>query len=191
MTTHPEGLTRPADDSRALSAQETNVGAPHGAIRARQGEGVAGVSVPDSGAVGRIRTRHDQIVTNYGGEPWDDSCIEDGEQAHMDRGNLLAIVSALETENAQHVHQIECMRQELRGRDQTIAALIKGRDELVLALMWCRPRLKHQAYISHVDWTLTKYPKPPVVDEPRIVRSEDYRDFCPSDPRGPGRTGGE
>lgn len=26
------------DDSRALSAQETNVGAPHGAIRARQGE---------------------------------------------------------------------------------------------------------------------------------------------------------
>lgn len=38
MTTHPEGLTRPGDDSRALSAQETNVGAPDGAIRARQGE---------------------------------------------------------------------------------------------------------------------------------------------------------
>lgn len=184
-------MTSTSDDSRALSAQETNVGAPHGAIRARQVEIGTMSEQATSGAVGRIRTRHDQIVTDYGGEPWDDSCIEDGEQAHMDRGNLLAIVSALETENAQHVHQIECMRQELRGRDQTIAALIKDRGELVLALMWCRPRLKHQAYISHVDWTLTKYPKPSKVDEPRIVRSEDYRDFCPSDPRGPGRTGGE
>lgn len=44
-------------------------------------------------------------------------------------------------------------------------------DELVLALMWCKPRLKQEAYQRHIEWTLAKYPKPPKVDEPRIVRS--------------------
>lgn len=44
-------------------------------------------------------------------------------------------------------------------------------EELVLALMWCKPRLKQEAYQSHIEWTLTKYPKPPKVGGPRIVRS--------------------
>lgn len=44
-------------------------------------------------------------------------------------------------------------------------------EELVLALAWCKPRLKQEAYQRHIEWTLTKYPKPPKVDEPRIVRS--------------------
>ena len=84
---------------------------------------------------------------------------------------------ALETENAQHVNAIECLRQE--------------RDEIVLALMWCKPRLKQEAYQTHIEWTLTKYPRPPKVEEPRIVRSfaNPDDDFCPSDPRGPGGVG--
>ena len=45
MTTHPEGLTR-------RSAQETNVGAPHGAIRARQGEADAAAVMTTGGGVG-------------------------------------------------------------------------------------------------------------------------------------------
>lgn len=89
-----------------------------------------------------------------------------------------ALVGALETENAQHVNLIEILNQQ--------------RDELVLALMWCKMRLRHERYQQHVDWVLSKYPKPALVEEPRIVRSIDPDDdFCPSDPRGPGRTGGE
>lgn len=39
-----------------------------------------------------IRERHENIVLMYGGEPWDESCVEDGEQAHMDREALLRLI---------------------------------------------------------------------------------------------------
>jgi len=132
----------------------------------------------------------------YGGEPWDESCVEDGEQAHIDRGDLLSIIAALETENAQHVNAGECLRQERESDKNAYQACFhlqqRQVEELVLALMWCKPRLKQEAYQKHIEWTLTKYPKPPKVDEPRVVQSEsewDHRDWCQSDPRGPGRSG--
>ena len=36
-----------------------------------------------------IRKRHEHVVTCYGDEPWTPECIEDGEQAHADRGALI------------------------------------------------------------------------------------------------------
>jgi hypothetical protein len=41
--------------------------------------------------ISAIRQRHAQIVTSYGDEPWDENCIEDGEQAHLDREYLLSV----------------------------------------------------------------------------------------------------
>jgi len=104
-----------------------------------------------------------------------------------------AVIGALETQVRQMQHQIECSAQEYAGAVEEMEAVRRQRDELVLALMWCKPRLKQEAYQNHIEWTLTKYPKPPKVDEPRVVRSfaNPDDDFCPSDPRGPGRTGGE
>lgn len=72
---------------------------------------------------------------------------------------LTATIDALQTERAQHIRAIECLR--------------KDRDDLLLALIWCKPRLRHEAYQQHVTWTLSKYPKPPKPEGPPIVRSED------------------
>lgn len=118
--------------------------------------------------------------------------IEHTASMHAREDAAAARIAALETENAQHINAIECLRQERDGRDTTIAALIKDREELTLALKWCKPRLKHENYIKHIEWTLSKYPNPPPPNEPRIVRSEDERgDWCPSDPRGPGYSRGD
>lgn len=87
------------------------------------------------------------------------------------------LIGALETENAQHVNAIECLRQELKSQKRAYQANFELQQEqvdgLVLALMWCKPRLRHEAYQQHVAWTLEKYPKPKRPDEPRIVRSEN------------------
>lgn len=44
--------------------------------------------------IAKIESRHNDLCIMYGGEPWDESCVEDGEQAHMDRAALLAHVRA-------------------------------------------------------------------------------------------------
>lgn len=59
-----------------------------------------------------------------------------------------ALIDALETENAQHINAIECLRQE--------------RDEIVLALAWCKSRMKRSEYEQHVEWTLAKYQIPEI-----------------------------
>lgn len=50
----------------------------------------------DKERIAEIRARHEELVIMYGGEPWDESCVEDGEKAHMDREFLLSLISQLE-----------------------------------------------------------------------------------------------
>lgn len=51
------------------------------------------MTTPPAADIEAIRKRHDDLCIMYGGEPWDESCVEDGEQAHMDRGVLLEVLS--------------------------------------------------------------------------------------------------
>lgn len=77
--------------------------------------------------IAEIRKRHEELVIMYGGEPWDDSCIEDGEQAHMDRNTLLLRIEALEKTQRTPTHEeIKAMwpsiSQEAKNLGSTLAA---------------------------------------------------------------------
>ena len=50
---------------------------------------------PTPAEIEEVRERHMEITHNYGDEPWADSCVEDGEQAHKDRGLLLRAYDAM------------------------------------------------------------------------------------------------
>lgn len=55
-------MTSTSDDSRALSAQGTNVGAPDGAIRARQGEDDAAAVMTTGGGVEGTDAEYERAV---------------------------------------------------------------------------------------------------------------------------------